>query len=412
MVSSKKKPNRTQAKITASNKKNLKPSAPVKVTKPVLNVVKKTLVSKNQITTHKKPAKSPVISSGKPRPPEKPNIPAKLNPVSSKTNFQKADLPMGAARPWLRFWVKDPYWIFASWELPEAILKPYQKDLQSGGKTILRIYDREAWHNGGKESGTAIDLDVGHANSWYVQLWKDNLSVIGSIGIQTASGRFIPLVQSNAIKTPRAGVSPRKEQIWVEIKDKPQAPYVWVTKKTTRRGFERRRIYFSDEELRRYYSEQATSLQGLFGQRISEFIKGGFSTDTQHLNFSELYKSQLAGGSELSFDVSGSAHLGASESTSSFSKRSQTGQFFFELNADVHIYGKTEPNAEVWLGNRQIKLNQDGTFSLQYALPDMTIPLSFKAIASDRQEEREIDTTIHRSSAYRIPLTREGQGHQ
>ena len=44
--------------------------------------------------------------------------------------------------------------------------------------------------------------------------------------------------------------------------------------------------------------------------------------------------------------------------------------FWFNVNAELIIYGATEPDASVTIGGRKIRLRPDGTFSYRFALPD------------------------------------------
>jgi len=76
--------------------------------------------------------------------------------------------------------------------------------------------------------------------------------------------------------------------------------------------------------------------------------------------------------------------------------RLNKGKFFFEIGAELIVYGRTEPDAAVWLNEKGIKLNPDGTFSLRFALPDGEIPLKFIAQSSDAVEQRHIYTRVER----------------
>src|SRR6185436_16351739 len=61
----------------------------------------------------------------------------------------------------------------------------------------------------------------------------------------------------------------------------------------------------------------------------------------------------------------------SSGAMSSFGRggESQKG-FRLNVNAELIIYGATEPDARVTIGGRTIQLRPDGTFSFRFALPD------------------------------------------
>ena len=57
--------------------------------------------------------------------------------------------------------------------------------------------------------------------------------------------------------------------------------------------------------------------------------------------------------------------------------------FWFNVNAELIIYGATEPDAKVTLGGHEIKLRPDGSFSYRFALPDGNYDLPAVAVSAD-----------------------------
>ena len=75
--------------------------------------------------------------------------------------------------------------------------------------------------------------------------------------------------------------------------------------------------------------------------------------------------------------------------------------FWFNVNAELIIYGATEPDANVTIGERTIKLRSDGTFSFRFALPDGNIPLPAAAHSADGEETRCANLQFSRSTDYK-----------
>jgi hypothetical protein len=73
--------------------------------------------------------------------------------------------------------------------------------------------------------------------------------------------------------------------------------------------------------------------------------------------------------------------------------------FWFNVNAELVIYGATEPNASVTLGGRPVALRSDGTFSFRFALPDGNYPLLLAA-NSIRGEVRQAELRFSRNTFY------------
>ena len=75
--------------------------------------------------------------------------------------------------------------------------------------------------------------------------------------------------------------------------------------------------------------------------------------------------------------------------------------FWFNVNAELVIYGATEPTAQVTIGGRPIKLRADGTFGYRFALPDGNFELPVVAIARDHSDGRAAKLTFTRATEYR-----------
>src|SRR5581483_2204967 len=84
------------------------------------------------------------------------------------------------------------------------------------------------------------------------------------------------------------------------------------------------------------------------------------------LEITELIRRRLA--QEMS--SLGISSLGLSSLSSPFGGWEKQKGFWFNVNAELIIYGATEPDAKVTLGGTRIKLRPDGSFSYRFSLPD------------------------------------------
>jgi hypothetical protein len=75
------------------------------------------------------------------------------------------------------------------------------------------------------------------------------------------------------------------------------------------------------------------------------------------------------------------------------------GGFWFNVNAELVVYGATEPDATVLVGGRPVRLRPDGTFSVRFALPDGAHQLPVTAVSA-RGEMRTAQLDFARSTAY------------
>ena len=75
--------------------------------------------------------------------------------------------------------------------------------------------------------------------------------------------------------------------------------------------------------------------------------------------------------------------------------------FWFMVNAELIIYGATEPDATVTIGGRKIKLRPDGSFSYRFALPDGRYDMPAVAVSADGTDARAAELMFTRSTEFR-----------
>ena len=347
-------------------------------------------------------------------------------PPVFKENYE---LPLRYGTTRLALLVKDPFRTFAYWEIApgslEAIGKRIGQQALATAKTVLRIYDVTLVDFNGSNANSYFDIEVGaDVDNWYVNLWRDNVSYVGEIGLRSLEGAFFALARSNAVHTPAAGYSTRSEQIWMEVKDEaPPSPAYVISRartkpelrqpKSAESAQEKRIYYLSEADIRSYYARLGsvlrevigTNLATLWGEKERDWVFLEGETDQERrailsrLPREYLLKRLIVGAPE-------SLLIGASDQrqplpgASDFLHEKIKRKFFFELATELIVYGRTESDAEVWLGDKKIPLRPDGTFSLRFGLADGEVPLEFKAISGDGQQKRKIDTYIQRVTHY------------
>ncbi len=355
-----------------------------------------------------------------------------LQPMTPALQAQRVseqqDLSWKYGTTYLTLMAKDPSWIYAYWEIaPDSLhnlLKSVSNHHLKEAQTVLRMYDVTLLDFNGTNANKYFDIEVGpRANNWYVNLWSDSVSYIGEIGLRFNDGRFFALARSNAAHTPRKTYSPRHEQIWMKVEDnKPQKPHVFArpksgyqAKQRTPAPKQKRTIYLSEEDIRRYYSRLSpllrdiisARLDSVYGKRAGKYkfvLEGEGETHENNPLLPKDYfiKRVIVGASESLVFLGASEEMARPTSSASESLvKPEQRKFFFELNAELIVYGRTEPDATVHLGDKKIPLRSDGTFSLRFALPDGNIPLEFKAEAADKKETRRINTYVERITYYK-----------
>jgi uncharacterized protein len=77
--------------------------------------------------------------------------------------------------------------------------------------------------------------------------------------------------------------------------------------------------------------------------------------------------------------------------------------FWFSINAELVIYGATEPGASVTVGGRPISLRHDGTFSYRFSLPDGDHTVTVSAMSTEG-EMRQAELKFSRRTEHRAEV--------
>ncbi|MDP2921242.1 MAG: DUF4912 domain-containing protein [Candidatus Omnitrophota bacterium] len=350
----------------------------------------------------------------------------KVRPTSIAIN--EYELPSYSSVSRITLIAKDPFWIYAYWEIADSSIEDVRRKLGGsldGTRFVVRMYDVTYRDFNGFNANHWFDIEVGrYSTNWYISLWNDNVSYVGEIGIVHNSGRFFPMARSNFIHTPRSSSSNRFEEIWMDLSQElPKSPASRADTACPERSrgvqydtagrfsysaiAKRKKIYLTEADLRAYYSRLSPLLREIMVSRISRkrLYKNVYSKMSGREWQDLLYFKRLHGtkfGRKVMIGASEFSYLGGSENlqggASEFVQPSKKRQFFFEIGAELIVYGRTEPDADVKLGDKKIDLRPDGTFSMRFALPDGKIPLPFTATSNDKVETRKITTEVERKT--------------
>jgi hypothetical protein len=116
---------------------------------------------------------------------------------------------------------RDPWWLFAFWEITPAKRESALAALATESdhaRLTLRVFDVSFVDPRGSNASLSFDIEVPEAaESWYVNVGRPAGSYCVEVGLRTASGTFLPLVRSNVATTPRATPSPDRQVRWLEF---------------------------------------------------------------------------------------------------------------------------------------------------------------------------------------------------
>ena len=82
-------------------------------------------------------------------------------------------------------------------------------------------------------------------------------------------------------------------------------------------------------------------------------------------------------------------------------------EFPFEVDAQLVVYGATDPNAKVTLGGEPVQVENDGTFCVRMGMPDRRQVLPIVACSRDGSEQRTTVLAVERNTKVMEPVSRD-----
>lgn len=328
-------------------------------------------------------------------------------PASQKPE-PEPELPEAYGTKKLFLTARDPHWLYANWDLTHD--QQSKLNARSAeGHLILRIY-------AGKIEGHPLYEIHVHPESrhWFAHVEKAGNPYTAELGYYSPVGRWMRVAGSGATVTPPDSVSENGNAEFATIPfEFPFSKLLDIVKAAVR---ENRPLAQAVEELRRtghpalprvngepisnWTPEQETALAKIIAIDDSRRVWMG------SLEITELVRRRLARelssfglASSLGVSSLGVSSLGISSFSSPFGGMPAKG-FWFNVNAELIIYGATEPDAKVTIGGHQIKLRQDGSFSFRFALPDGNYDLPALAVSADGADSRAADLKFSRNTQY------------
>lgn len=255
--------------------------------------------------------------------------------------------------------VNDPYWLHVMWELSAQSVQRAEAALKQdwyGAKLTIRLWDVTSQDTTSTYETPLQDIPVeedGH--NWYIHVSQPPRTYRVDIGYMSRRGEFFVLARSNVVTTPKAGTPEALDIGWETDPRKAERIAAMST------GFE---------------SATHPQLKAIFEERLRRPIgsprESGFgsgATPPQHLK-----------------------------------------KFFFDLDAKLIVFGRTDPQAHLTLGNDPVELRPDGTFVMEFSLPDTRQIIPAVAVSADGVEERTIVLAVERNTKYLEPIIHDQVG--
>jgi uncharacterized protein len=321
-----------------------------------------------------------------------------------------AELPEGYGTSRIVLLPRDPQWAYCYWDIPNE-----QKDelrRQGGQQLALRIYDVTDINIEFQRPHSIQEYPCDElAREWYLPIPVSDRDYVADIGYRCADGRWLVLGRSTPVRIP-----PVYPSDWIEDK------FMTITWEEDLRGKtfvelvppSRRAAFTTDEVGNPIYDQIFGMAESAEAMRVAGSLFGSMHQVPEQAISSYVFPSGVgmwavptASGMGMTVNMSGvgmtMSGIGFGASVPPVRPR----KFWLVADAELIVYGATEPDATVTVGGRPIKLNPDGTFRFQMSFQDGVIDYPIVAVAADGEQTRSIHMNFERETPSRNTNTKE-----
>jgi hypothetical protein len=287
-----------------------------------------------------------------------------------EATFTPAPRPEAETR--VVFLPRDPQWAYVFWEIADA--ERSQAQQAGAGQLCLRVADVTGLPQGAAHPHTLQEVPVdNHATEWYLPVPLSDRDYRVELGYRKLGGGWISLGFSAVARVPALHPSEQILDQFVPFSlDVAPSPLPAP-------------VDASDSGLHERLYQTATTV------RWKSFGRGSEA-------FHEL-------------EGSGEGQLGAGLSDSGVglwaSGRNESGaggvaprqrSFWLVADAELIVYGATDPAAKLTIGDEEVPLSPDGTFRVQVPFRDGQQIYAIQAVAADGEQKRNITLQFERST--------------
>lgn len=254
--------------------------------------------------------------------------------------------------------VRDPYWLQVFWELSRQSIDRAQSAMGPhwhSATPVLRLYKI------GVDGTSALVRHIpihGGVSHWYVDVQDPPNEFRLEIGYLASGGQFYGLARSNCVTTPRAGTSDSVDENWTDVADN---------------------------------ADRIFAMSGGYGPR-------GTSLELQEL-LEERLGRPMGTPMETRYG-DGAARILAN------AKKLQ-----FSVDAELLVFGVSNPGSHVTLQGEPVQLRPDGSFSVRMSLADRRQVIPVIASSADGLEQRTIILAVERNTKVLEPRIRDSGSH-
>jgi hypothetical protein len=278
------------------------------------------------------------------------------------------------------FLPRDPQWAYVFWEIADS---DRQLALEAGASQLaLRVADVTGLQGGSSHPHTLQEVVVdSHATEWYLPVPLSDRDYRVELGYRKkAGGGWISLASSAVARVPSLLPSEQILDQFVPFSlDSPPASFPQPATPSPEP------TDFADSGLHERLYQSATANWRRLGRGSEAFHEFGLDSDSS------------PSGAALNASGLGLWASGRQESgRGGVPARSRS--FWLVADAELIVYGATDPQARLSIGGEEVPLSADGTFRIQVPFRDGQQLYPIEAWAADGEQKRNITIHFERST--------------
>ena len=298
-------------------------------------------------------------------------------PTLTLIEAEMAPASRPAAETRVVFLPRDPQWAYVFWDISDS---DRELAMAAGASQLcLRVADVTGLSGGSAHPHTLQEVVVdSHATEWYLPVPLSDRDYRVELGYRkggAAAGGWISLAYSSVARVPALHPS---EQILDQF-----VPFSLDTTSTTTAPSREILPGPSDTGLHERLYQSATAGWRRLGRGSEAFHE--FDHD-----------SLAASASGLTASGAGLWASGRNESGAGLMARQRS--FWLVADAELIVYGATDPAARLSIGGEEVPLSPDGTFRIQVPFRDGQQLYPIEAVAADGEQRRNITLEFQRTT--------------
>jgi hypothetical protein len=298
---------------------------------------------------------------------------------------EEAALPEAYGTGKLLLAARDPHWLYAHWDLTPSQQRHYNA-LSVDHHLVLRVSPPTVMERSVRE--VHVHPESRH---WFIHVERAETRYVAELGYYRPGREWVSITTSPPAVTPAETISTDQTVRFATVPAhvrlsqlaalaKPTVPTELPTSAASLPAVEAAR----ERALAELVGLHLVREEWISSAEVGEVVRG---RGEQEVSGAQVVQPAPAGGEAESV----TSPLGAPEQ--------RPRGFWFSINADLILYGTTEPDATVTVGGRPIELRPDGTFSCRFSLPEGEHVVTLSAVSA-QGDLRQAELRFSRETDY------------